>query len=252
MLLGAISLVKQIKAGCDALHEGRLAIDDAKKTLETASGDIKSILKTATGIWGFFKRLFSFGSSEPESKKVLVQAPVNKTREQKEEEESPEFLQAKVIIDISDKLGKFFDIQQKLLDGYKDLEITSQNVYDPNANIANMAIQRVTVELQLEWLSVEIREAMVYAPKELKDIYSRFLKMYSQIQEEQAFARREMFRKANEERWLQAEMQGLAVEIAVAMVAMAVVLVVLWTVLLELASLSGMRMFSLQEWCWYV
>ena len=42
---------------------------------------------------------------------------------------------------------------------------------------------------------------MVYAPSELKDLYSRFLKMHARIKDEQAWARSEMVRKARLARW---------------------------------------------------
>jgi hypothetical protein len=36
---------------------------------------------------------------------------------------------------------------------------------------------------------------MVYAPPELKDLYSRFLKMHAKIEQEQAWARSELIRR---------------------------------------------------------
>jgi hypothetical protein len=57
------------------------------------------------------------------------------------------------------------------------------------------------IELQLEKLMEQTREAMVYAPAELKDLYTRFLKMYGQIEREQAWARAEMIRRARLARW---------------------------------------------------
>ena len=42
----------------------------------------------------------------------------------------------------------------------------------------------------------QTREAMVYAPPELKDLYSRFLVMHGKIEREQEWARAEMIRRA--------------------------------------------------------
>jgi hypothetical protein len=42
---------------------------------------------------------------------------------------------------------------------------------------------------------------MVYAPAELKDLYGRFLVMYGRIEQEQAWARAEMIRRARLARW---------------------------------------------------
>jgi hypothetical protein len=41
----------------------------------------------------------------------------------------------------------------------------------------------------------------IYAPPELKAIYTRFLKMYARIQQEQEWARDEEVRKARRARW---------------------------------------------------
>ena len=54
----------------------------------------------------------------------------------------------------------------------------------------------------MENLDAQIREQMtVYAPPELKAIYTRFLKMYAKIQQEQEWARDEEVRKARRARW---------------------------------------------------
>jgi hypothetical protein len=54
----------------------------------------------------------------------------------------------------------------------------------------------------MENLDAQIREQMtVYAPPELKAIYTRFLKMYAKIQQEQEWARDEEIRKTRRARW---------------------------------------------------
>jgi hypothetical protein len=53
----------------------------------------------------------------------------------------------------------------------------------------------------MEKLMEQTREAMVYAPAELKDLYSRFLKMHAKIEREQEWARSEMIRRARLARW---------------------------------------------------
>ena len=85
---------------------------------------------------------------------------------------------------------------------YASLEAESKEHYDPNQNTSKKAIERALVELQMENLDAQIREQMtVYAPTELKAIYTRFLKMYAKIQQEQEFARDEEIRKARQARW---------------------------------------------------
>jgi nitric oxide synthase oxygenase domain/subunit len=82
------------------------------------------------------------------------------------------------------------------------LEAESKERYDPTQNTSKKAIERALVELQMENLDAQIREQMtVYAPAELKAIYSRFLKMYARIQQEQEWARTEEVRKMRLARW---------------------------------------------------
>ena len=65
------------------------------------------------------------------------------------------------------------------------------------------------IELQMEQLNVDVREAMVYAPPILKDLYTRFLAMYAKIEREQQWAKAEMMRRARLVRW-QKEQQEIA------------------------------------------
>ena len=59
--------------------------------------------------------------------------------------------------------------------------------------------------MQIQNMSVQIREAMIYTPKEfgMQDIYSRFLKMYEQILEEREFDRQLRQKQEREDSWRQ-------------------------------------------------
>jgi hypothetical protein len=96
-----------------------------------------------------------------------------------------------------------FDTQQQITNCYLELEETSKTNYDPAQNTSKKAIERALIELQMEKLMEQTREAMVYAPPELKDLYSRFLKMHNKIEQEQAWARSETIRRARLARWKQ-------------------------------------------------
>ena len=85
----------------------------------------------------------------------------------------------------------------------KLIEEESKTNYNPEQNTSKKAIERALIELQLEKLMEQVREAMVYAPTELKDLYSRFLKMHARIEQEQAWARSETIRKNRLARWKQ-------------------------------------------------
>ena len=57
--------------------------------------------------------------------------------------------------------------------------------------------------MQLEQMTVQIRETMIYTPKEigLQAIYSRFLKMYDQILEEREFDRQLKRKQERDAAW---------------------------------------------------
>ena len=88
-------------------------------------------------------------------------------------------------------------IKRKLKEMCLELEEQSKTT----DRIEDTAIDRIAIEIQLEDMTVQIREAMVYAPSEMKDIYGRFLKMYDQILEEQAFAREVKKKTDRDEKW---------------------------------------------------
>jgi len=92
-------------------------------------------------------------------------------------------------------LGLLFDTQQQINNYYHELEEESKTNYNPEQNTSKKAIERALIELQLEKLFEQVREAMVYAPAELKDLYGRFSRMHKKIEQEQAWARDEMIRK---------------------------------------------------------
>ena len=71
----------------------------------------------------------------------------------------------------------------------------------------------------MEKLFEQVREAMVYAPAELKDLYGRFLKMHAKIEQEQAWARSEMIRRARLARWRKEQYAIRCVEITSGVIA---------------------------------
>jgi hypothetical protein len=194
LLLAAQTAVGFIKQGCALLHEGRMELEGAKKTAEQVIGDVKAI----KGIFDWFIGLFVSKPAKPETPKPVAQ------KKAAAKQQSYEELELKLISDVGKQLGEFFDIQQQLHNYYLELEETSKTNYDPAQNTSKKAIERALVELQLEKLGEQIREQMtVYAPAELKAIYTRFLKMYAQIEREQEWARSEMIRRARLARWKQ-------------------------------------------------
>ena len=193
LLMAAQTAVGFIKQGCALLHEGRMELEGAKKTAEQVIGDVKAI----KGIFDWFIGLFV---SKPAAD---APKPVAKAKATTKQQQSYEELELKLISEIGANLGILFDTQQEITNFYLELEETSKTNYDPTQNTSKKAIERALIELQMEKLMEQTREAMVYAPAELKDLYSRFLKMHARIEQEQAWARSETIRKNRLARWKQ-------------------------------------------------
>jgi hypothetical protein len=199
LLLAAQAAVGFIKQGCAMLHEGRMELEGAKKTAEGVISDVKAI----KGIFDWFLGLFTSSVDKPTEAKPVAKAKAKATKQQQSYEE----LELKLINDVGENIGTLFDIQQQITNCYIELEETSKTNYDPTQNTSKKAIERALIELQMEKLMEQTREAMVYAPPELKDLYSRFLKMHAKIEQEQAWARSELIRRNRLARWKQEQAQ---------------------------------------------
>ena len=161
--MAAQTAVGFIKQGCALLHEGRMELEGAKKTAEQVIGDVKAI----KGIFDWFIGLFTSKPAKPdEAPKPVAKAKAKATTKQ---QQSYEELELKLISEIGANLGILFDTQQQITNHYLELEETSKTNYDPTQNTSKKAIERALIELQMEKLMEQTREAMVYAPAELKD-----------------------------------------------------------------------------------
>jgi len=189
-LLIAQTAVGFIRQGCDMLHDGRMELEGAKKTVEGVIDDVKAI----KSIWNWVVGLFKY--TVPENKYTVPPKSVAQKKQQSYEE-----LELKLISEIGANLGVLFDTQQAINNHYHELEETSKTNYDPTQNTSKKAIERALIELQMEKLMEQTREAMVYAPPELKDLYTRFLNMHARIEQEQEWARAETIRRVRLARW---------------------------------------------------
>ena len=229
-LLIAQTAVGFIKQGCAFLHEGRMELEGAKKTAEQVIGDVKAI----KGIFDWFIGLF-VSKPAAEAKPVAKAKAKPATKQQQSYEE----LELKLISEIGANLGILFDTQQEINNYYAELEETSKTNYDPAQNTSKKAIERALIELQMEKLMEQTREAMVYAPPELKDLYSRFLKMHNKIEQEQAWARSEMIRRARLARWKQEQDEIRVIELTSGVIAVAFISLFFGWLMWEIRNLSG-------------
>lgn len=239
LLLAAQAAVSFVKKGCEMLQEGRAIIDDFKSDAEGVVGEVKATIETVTGLWSWAKNLLGLAENKEKTDSYSEQVHVSEIthkapKASQKRQDEPEILQLKTIAGISDKLGEFFEIQKKLKDYFRSLEEASIKDYKPDQNSAIKAKDRVFVELQLEQMTVDIRETMVYAPKELKDFYSRFLAMYGKIEEEQEFARLQQVRRAKYKKWQRERLHNQLVDLWVVLAGATFVLAMLAAILWDL------------------
>ena len=210
-----------------------MELEGAKKTVEGVLADVKAI----KGIWQW---LIGLLSGKPKSKPTEeTPKPLAKAKTASKKQQSYEEMELLLIKDIGEKLGLLFDTQQQINNHYRSLEEESKNVYDPDQNSSKKAIERTLIELQLEKLMEQVREAMVYAPSELKDLYGRFLKMYAKIEQEQEWARSEMIRRARIERWRQEQEEIRQIEMISGLVAVGFISLIFGWLMWQLQNLSG-------------
>jgi hypothetical protein len=229
LLLAAQTAVGFIKQGCALLHEGRMELEGAKKTAEQVIGDVKAI----KGIFDWFIGLFVSKPAKPTEEKPVAKAKAKASKQQQSYEE----LELKLISEIGDNIGVLFDTQQQITNFYLELEETSKTNYDPTQNTSKKAIERVLIELQIEQLMQDVREAMVYAPPQLKDLYSRFLVMYKKIEREQEWARSEMIRRTRLARWRKEQDEIRTIEIISGVIAV-----------MFISMFFGWLMWQLRSW----
>jgi hypothetical protein len=244
--LAAQAAVSFVKQGCEYLQAGRAIIDEFKDDADGVIGEVKATIETVTGLWDWVKNLLGLANNKEVSEQVNTPLTEQKTiKASQKKQDNPEVLQLKTIAGISDKLGEFFEIQKKLKDYYRSLEDESLTDYNPDQNAAIKAKDRVFVELQLEQMTVDIRETMVYAPKELKDFYSRFLAMYGKIEEEQEFARLQQIRKARLKKWQRERLHNRLVDLWVILAGATFLLAMVGAILWDLKIQAAAR---LQFW----
>jgi len=175
--------VAAIRKGCELYKDVKGTISAAQKTAK----EVTAIAEEVGGFFGFFK-----------SKKKPTATPVAKPKKSEPEV----WDENKVVADLAANLGQFFKIQQQLADHIREEEEKSKNVYDPNQNIMESALNRELAKTQFEKLSKEIREIMVYqSPKELGNLYTRVNQMRVQIIEEQEQARLAQEKRIREAEW---------------------------------------------------
>ena len=143
--------------------------------------------------------------------------------------------ETKVMADVVKHLTEFFKIQEQLAAHIRAEEEKSKNVYDPDQNVMEAALNRVMAQDQMAALEVTIRETMVYqSPPEMGALYSKVFEMRDVIREEQEQARLAQEAKERQKRWQQRQAQEKLKSRMLYLVSTAVVMgyLYLWFVIL--------------------
>ncbi len=202
--MAAQATVAAIRSGCEMLSQGKAEITKTKAAIEKAVSDGKAIYSEIIGLWDWITGLFGAKPSKPKSNvaaqpdKVKPSRAVN-YKPKPVEQLSYEEYQTQAIHQICEQLKTFFEIRRQLQECCPDLEEESK----PTTETQGAALDRIQIEMQLEQMTVQIRETMIYTPKDigLQSIYTRFLKMYDQILEEREFDRALKRKQEIDARW---------------------------------------------------
>ena len=250
--MAAQGIVAGIKQGCEFLREGKAQIGELKKAVGEAQAFVNEAKSLWTTVKAFWQSIFGGKKNAPTapivpSVKPAEPAPTDKrlekkaSRKQAEPELSYEEFQTRAIHDICEELKQFFEIKRQLNDYCRKLEEESKTTTD----IEGAALDRIQIEMQIEQMTVQIREAMIYTPRDigLQDIYSRFLKMYNQILEEREFDRQLKLRQKREEEWQRDYRRRLRIDKLMYAIAAFLIYLQLVGIFLALSSSTGWLSF---------
>ena len=199
----AQSAVGAIRAGCQMLSEGKAEIGKFKKQIEGGVADAKAIFKEVTGIWGWLKGLLGTPGKPAASVSPVIQTeakPAKKTKREPEAELSFEEFQARAVHEICENLKIYFEAMRHLKAHCRELDELALTT----DKVADSAIDRIEIQWQMNQLSAQLKQAMIYGTPEslgLGSMYKEFLAKYDEILEEQEVARELKAKRERDNRW---------------------------------------------------
>lgn len=202
----AQSAVGAIRAGCQMLSEGKAEIGKFKKQIEGGVADAKAIYKEVTGLWGWITGLFGApakpsGSASPVQAKVAeAPKPTKKAKREPEPELSYEEFQARAVHEICENLKIYFEAMRQLKAHCRELDELALTT----DKVADSAIDRIEIQWQMNQLSAQLKQSMIYGTPEslgLGSMYKEFLVKYDEILEEQEVARELKAKRERDNRW---------------------------------------------------
>lgn len=190
---------------------------EVKKTVDEIVSDAKQVRS-------FWQKLFGT-DPEPTAPKPVA----------KKTEKFVAVDETQVMADIVSQLTKLFRLEEQLATHIREEEEKSRNVYDPDANLMESALQRVMAQQQMAELIVTVRETMVYqSPPEMGALYSKVFEMREIISQEQEQARLKQEAQQRYKQWQRREKQRSFQAKSAYLVATTIFLLYLWAWLLLL------------------
>ena len=203
----AQSAVGAIRAGCQMLSEGKAEIGKFKKQVEGGIADAKAIYKEVTGIWGWLKGLLGAPKQSAGSviaKQAAASEPTKPSTKKAKREPEPELsfeeFQARAVHEICENLKIYFEAMRHLKAHCRELDELALTT----DKVADSAIDRIEIQWQMNQLSAQLKQAMIYGTPEslgLGSMYKEFLAKYDEILEEQEVARELKAKRDRDNRW---------------------------------------------------
>ena len=218
----AQSAVGAIRAGCQMLSEGKAIIDDAKSEIEGVVGQINEAKEAALGLWETIMGLKEWAlgllgtvkqhPASPSPKQTIATEPAKPSAKKSKQQQklSYEEFQARAVHDICENLKVYFEAMRQLKAHCRELEqealITER--------VADSAIDRIEMEWQMNQLSAQLKQSMIYGTPEslgLGALYQQFLVTHGEILEEQEVARELKAKRERNNRWRHEHRQQILV-----------------------------------------
>jgi hypothetical protein len=195
---GAVSAVK---AGCKLY-----------KDIKGAAGEVKDVLKDMDEQ---FKKLHPPEKpASPEAKKQFIE---EKERVKELNKKANEGHHTGIYQEIGEHLGAYYDNFHKCMAIMEEEELRAETeVYTGDASLGKRALQRVLMRKQLEQMSKDLRELMVYqSPPELGALYTEVEAMMAKMGETQrVLIQQKMQSEASRNRRIKKRIEKLWVEAA--------------------------------------
>jgi hypothetical protein len=198
------------------------------KDIKGAAGDVKAVLKDLDE--QFHNVYTAKGKTPPPG--AINQLNEEKTRVKELNKREGET--TNIYSEIGEQLGAYYDNFNKCIAIFEEEERKAKReVYKGDVSLGKRALQRVLMKKQLEQMSIELRELMVYqSPPELGALYTEVEEMMGTMGKEQkALIAVEMRKHEIEERRQKAKKQKLIEEAIIGIAIMIIIIVFMFTMM---------------------